>query len=362
MPDYVRYTPSVEVVAPDEAETQEKIVKLMRDGMANTREKDGRVERISHAKAHGLLKGTLTVASGLAVELAQGLFAQPGTYDVLVRLAAAPGEMTDDSKVNAARGMSIKVLGVRGQKIAGDSSTTQDWVLDTGKEFLAGGPKEFFQAFQGNARLAPKLSDDVKGAVSTVARVTHDALKAVGIEAQKLDFFGHAKLHPMAESYYSQAPQRHGDYIAKMGVEPVSETMHRLAEQEFDAAGDYDAFRRATNEYFRASDAVFDIKVQLNTDLDKMPVEDAQAPWSEDASPYRTVGQLTLPVQQAWDTQKDTYFEDLSFSPAHSLEAHRPLGGINRARLVAYPALANLRFEQKGVTENQPTSAEALPA
>ena len=361
MPDYILYTPSVEVIAPDEVETQEKIVQLMRDGMANVRAKDGRSERISHAKAYGLLKGTLTVPAGLAPELAQGLFAQAGTYDVLVRLANAPGEMTDDSKVNSARGMSIKVLGVKGQKIAGDQSTTQDWVLDTGKEFLAGGPKEFFQAFQGNARLAPKLSDEVKGAVSSVARVTHDALKAVGIEAQKLDFFGHKKLHPMAESYYSQTPQRHGNYVAKLGVEPVSTTMHALAEQQFDAQDDYDAFRRAANDYFRVNDAVFDVKVQLNTGLDAMPVEDAQKPWSEEDSPYRTVAQLTLPVQTAYDEAKDHYFEYLSFSPAHSLEAHKPLGGISRARLVAYPALAKLRLEFAGKAENEPTSVEAVP-
>ena len=361
MPDYLLYSPSVETTESDEIETQEKIIQLMRDGMANVRAKDGRSERISHAKAYGLLRGTLSVPSGLAPELAQGLFAQPGTYDVLVRLANAPGEMTDDSKVNSARGMSLKVLGVSGEKVAGDTSSVQDWVLDTGKEFLAGGPKEFFQAFQGNARLAPKLSDDVKGAVSTVARVTHDALKAVGVEAQKLDFFGHKKLHPMAESYYSQSAIRYGQYVAKLGVEPTSVAMQDLAEQTFDAQDDYDAFRAATNEYFRSHSAEFDIKIQLNTGLEGMPVEDAQKAWSEDESPYREVARLSIPVQTAWDPAKDAYFEDLSFSPAHSLEAHRPLGGINRARLAAYPVLAKLRLQNAGKTENIPTSADAVP-
>ena len=361
MPQYTLYSPSVETIAPDEVETTEKIVKLMSDGMANTRAKDGRSERISHAKAYGLLKGKLTVNSGLGSELAQGLFAEAKTYDVLVRLANAPGEMTDDSKVNSARGMSIKVLGVSGAKIPGDTSAVQDWVLDTGKEFLAGGPKEFFQAFQGNARLAPKLSDDVKGAVSSVARVTHDALKAVGVESQKLDFFGHKKLHPMAESYYSQTPIRFGDYFGKLGVEPTSEAMHALSGQEFES-DDYDAFRTATNEYFRNNAAEFDIKIQLNTDLEKMPVENAQKAWSEEESPYLRVGRLTLPVQTAWDPAKDAYFEDMSFSPAHSLEAHRPLGGINRARLAAYPMLATLRLQEKSATETKPENTAGVPA
>ena len=38
--------------------------------------------------------------------------------------------------------------------------------------------------------------------------------------------------------------------------------------------------------------------------------------------------------------------ENLSFNPWHSLPAHRPLGGINRARKVVYPALSKLRHER----------------
>ena len=201
----------------------------------------------------------------------------------------------------------------------------------------------------------------MKGAVASVARVTHDALKAVGIESQKLDFFGHKKLHPMAESYYSQAPIRYGEYFGKLGVEPTSEAMKALSEQTFEADG-YDAFRDATNEYFRANPAVFAVKIQLNTDLDAMPVENAQKAWSEDNSPYLTVATLTIPPQTAWDPAKDAYFEDMSFSPAHSLEAHRPLGGINRARLAAYPALTQLRLRQNSASELQPKNADGVPA
>ena len=62
MPDYLLYTPSVETVEPDEVETQEKIIQLMRDGSANVRAKDGRSERISHAKAYGVLASSLSPA------------------------------------------------------------------------------------------------------------------------------------------------------------------------------------------------------------------------------------------------------------------------------------------------------------
>ena len=92
MPAYLQYNSSVETIDADEQETFQKISDTMRDGMRHTREKYGKTPRVSHAKAHALLKGTLTVPAGLAPELAQGLFAKPATYDVLVRMATAPGE------------------------------------------------------------------------------------------------------------------------------------------------------------------------------------------------------------------------------------------------------------------------------
>jgi len=45
--------------------------------------------------------------------------------------------------------------------------------------------------------------------------------------------------------------------------------------------------------------------------------------------------------------------EGFSFSIAHSLAAHRPLGSIRRAQLHAYPTLARLMA---------PTSLDQVPA
>ncbi len=361
MPNYLLYREDVETVAPDEHETQQKIIDVMTDGMHKVMEKTGRAVRISHAKAFGLLKGTLTVESGLPKELAQGLFAKPGTYEVLVRLATALGEVNDDSKVNTVRGMSIKVLDVEGPKLAGHTGTTQDFVLDTGKEFLAGGPKEFLQAFKPNAEIAPKLSDNVKGAVSDVARATNAVLNAVGANSEKLDFYGHPKRHPMAEAYFSQTAIRYGEYVAKVGVIPDTPGLKALFDQPYDPEG-FNAFRDAANAFFRTQPAEFNVAVQLNTGLDTMPIEEAQAKWSEDESQYQTVGRLVLPVQTAFDPAKESFFEDLSFSPGHSLAAHRPLGGINRARLAAYRVLSDRRHAENHTTTPEPTSAEQVPA
>ncbi len=363
MPNYVPYREDIETIAPDEAETFAKIVEVMTKGQNITREKYGTAVRISHAKAHGLLRGELTVSAGLPPELAQGLFAVPGTYPVVVRLATAPGELLDDAKVSTDRGMSFKVFNVEGPKLPPFTDiTNQDFVLDTTKQFFCSGVKAFLQQFKPNAEIATHLSDTTKGLVSDAARVTNAALNTVGMSSEKLGFFGHEKKHPLAESYYSQTPFRYGDYVAKFGVVPVTPGLQELEALPFDPMTP-NALREATVAFFQQTPVVFDVQVQLNTDLEEMPIEDAQAPWSEEESPYRTVARLTIPVQDAFDpAREDVVDGNFSFSPAHSLVAHRPLGGINRARLAAYTAMANLRRQENNRPTAEPTTIEQVPA
>lgn len=357
MPNYVSYRDDLETIADDEAETQAKIVQVMTDGQNVTRQKYGKAVRISHAKAHGLLRGELTVNAGLPPELAQGLFARPGTYQVIVRLATAPGELLDDSKVSTDRGMSIKVFGVEGPHLAPfEDITTQDFVFDTTKQFFSSGVKAFLQGFKPNAKIATHLSDTTKGIVSDAARVANEALNVVGMNSEKLGFYGHAKKHPLAEEYYSQTPFRYGDHVAKFGVVPATPGLKELEALPFDPQTP-NALREATVEFFKIHPVEFDFQVQLCTDLDEMPIEDAQKPWPEDESPYRTVARLKIPVQDAFiPGQSDDEEDTLSFSPAHTLTAHRPLGGINRARLVAYTAMASLRRQENNLPLTEPTN------
>ncbi len=361
MPNYLLYTPDVETIAPDEDETHQKIVELMSKGMGIVREKTGKSVRISHGKTAGLLKGKLVVEANLPRELAQGIFAAPATYGVIVRLASAPGEITDDSKVTSARGMSIKVLGVNGPKLMNETDNTQDFVLDTGKEFLASNAKEFLLAFKPNAEIAPKLSDSVKGAVASIAQATNAGLNALGMNSQKLDFYGHKQKNPLGEPYFSQTAQRHGEFVAKLGVYPDTPYMELLAEQEWDPKTP-DALREAIRDYFATHDAEFSVRIQLNTGLDDMPVENAQAVWPEGDSQYVEVARIILPPQAGWTPSLDGFAEDLSFNPANSLEAHRGLGSVARARLVAYKALSDLRHQQNNHATTHVSSTDAVPA
>lgn len=359
-PTYVRYSPEVEEIDPDERKTFESIVSVMGKGGETTHERYGRYVRTSHAKAHGLLEGELTVEPGLPPELAQGLFARPGSYRTIVRLAHVPGELLDDRRVSTPRGMAIKVLGVEGEMLpAHAGATTQDFVLDTGKVFNAPNAKVFVGAITATEAATP-MPEGVKAAVSTVSRASNAALHAVGLGSANLDFYGHPRLHPLVEPYFSQAPIRYGDYIAKLGVYPDTRALSALAQRDL-PLDDEDALRTAVAKWFASNPAEFRVAVQLCTGLERMPVENASVEWPEDESPYRTVGRLVLPPQPAWDeTRREAIDEDLLFCPAHSLAAHRPLGSIMRARMHAYEVLGNRRREVNGRTRQEPSQAEPV--
>ena len=97
---------------------------------------------------------------------------------------------------------------------------------------------------------------------------------------------------------------------------------------------DENGLRTVVTEFFRANPAEFEVGIQLCTDLKTMPVEDASTEWPEDESPYRPVARLVVPPQDAFTPARASFVdEDLSFCPAHSLQAHRPLGSIMRAHV-----------------------------
>lgn len=352
---YVRYSDDVEKIGDDEVETAEKIIKVMSKGGEIVEKREDHALRTSHAKAHALATGELRVSDGLPDELRQGLFANAKTYPVIIRMAHVPGEFLDDRRVSTPRGFAMKVLEVEGPTLHGDQ--TQDWVLDTGETFIARNGTTFLAEIT-QTEMATPMPEGVKQAVSATSRVTNAALNAIGLNSDVLDFYGHPKLNPLTETYFSQTPLRFGDYIAKLRVRPVSFD----PDQEIDIQSE-NGLRETVAPELRARGAEYAVEVQLCTDLDKMPVENATAHWSQEESPYREVARLVIKPQDADPTGPHRGDEErLSFSPAHSLEAHRPLGSVNRARMRVYKVMADKRRQANNVPTGEPTNAEPVPA
>ena len=100
------------------------------------------------------------------------------------------------------------------------------------------------------------------------------------------------------------------------------------------------------------------MRVQLGTDLDTMPIEEASVRWSDEQSPYVAVARITVPPQVAWSDARSTAVDDdLAFNPWHGLAAHRPLGWVMRERKAVYETSARFRQEhnQHKVEEPEPS-------
>ena len=357
----IRYAPSLERIAPDEAETQAALLDTMRSIARTTFRNYGHAVRSVHAKSHALLEGELTVPAGLPPELAQGMFARPGAYPVALRLSTNPGDVLDDA-VSAPRGLAVKVIGVEGERMPGaEGAVTQDFVLANAPAFVAPDAK----AFLGSLKMLAATTDKAESAkmlLSSALRGVGSALGAMGVKSPAVTSMGGQPLtHPLGETFYSQAPLRHGDHVAKIMVAPVSPNLVALKDRPLDLRGNPNALRQAAIDALAQYGGEWEMRVQLCTDPERMPIEDATVPWPEDASPYRTVARIRVPSQPAWSEERAAQADDgLAFSPWHGLLAHQPLGSINRSRRLTYAAMATFRAQHNNQAIPEPRVAVRL--
>ena len=358
---YLPYSPGIEQPDTDEQDTIDGIIKAMTHQSEIVAKREHHAVRASHAKSTGLVTGTLTIEPGLAPELTQGLFAMPATYDIAVRFAQGPGETLSDH-VSTHRGMAVKIFGVTGEKLGNHQADTQDFVFASGPTFPSGTAKGFLRDEKLLETSTP-IPEGVKSAVSSTMRATNTLLKVFGTQSAFADFFGHPFSHPLSEPYFSQAPYRYGDYVAKLAFVPSDPAMLKLVGQTLDPAADPNIFRTAMTEYFRSNDAEFEVQVQLWANAESQPLEDASVEWPETDSIYQTVATIRIPAQASYSEARERYFDDvLSFKPAHALAAHRPLGSVMRARLQVYDALSRFRHDNNQVAVVEPEGVAQIPA
>jgi len=355
----VRYSPDVEAIDPDEGKTIEALCATFDTILERTAQDSGHAVRAVHAKAHGILEGTMTIAAGLPPELAQGLFAAPGAHRVYLRLSTNAGDILPDA-VSLPRGVALKVLDAPGERLPGAEGTAQDFIMVNGPVFQA----KTAEAFHSSLKLLAKTTDraeTLKVAASTVLRGVNKALQAVGIESPTLAGLGGApNVEPLGETYYSVTPFRYGDHIAKFSLAPVAPAQTALTGREIDASGRPDAIRETVQAEMRSLEAVWAFRVQLCRDLDRQPVEDPTVEWDEAEAPFQTVATITVRPQDSWDPDRVAAVDEgMRFGVWTGLAAHRPLGNINRARNAPYRHSADFRQRFNGCPIHEPARGEA---
>ncbi len=358
---FVRYSDSVEVIQPGEEQTFDEIAATMKDIAGKIGARQRHTVRAVHAKSHALLKATLTVENGLSEELRQGLFAQPGSYGTIMRFSTNPGDILSDH-ISSPRGLAIKIVDAQGEMVPSHAGeVTQDFVLVNAKAFET----KDAQGFLKNLKVLDKHANDseaLKQVVSTTARIAENVLETVGGESVTLKNFGHPATNPLGETYATLIALRHGDYFGKVALVPVSPNLVELHKKHLPNASNRDAIKEEFARFFQENEAKWDVRVQLCTDLETMPVEDGTVEWDETESPYVTIATLTAKPQDVYSDPRRVWVdEQLSFNPWHCLAAHRPLGNLMRARFKAYELSSKFRHAAEGRKAVEPRSIEEMP-
>ena len=296
-PKYLRYSPAVERPDPEEHVIFDELSRTMQHITRTMASRYRHAYRPVHAKSHGVLVGRLDVLPNLPEPLAQGLFAQAGSYPVILRLSTNPGDLLADN-VSSPRGLAVKVLQVAGEKVPSFAEgTTQDFVCINANVFTAPDAKTFLEQITSFAKNL-ETPEVVKHGVSVAARATNAVLKAVHLPSATLEGIGEAATHILGESFSTVAPLRYGNYVAKIGFAPGSENLKALTGKSVDLDKDYNALADLIKHFFRKETAVWDVKVQLalapehadEKESDKeYPIEAADKKWPEEKSPWQTV-------------------------------------------------------------------------
>ncbi|MBF0204528.1 MAG: hypothetical protein HQK67_09500, partial [Desulfamplus sp.] len=216
------------------------------------------------------------------------------------------------------------------QETQGEEKETQDFILLSYPVMPLGTVKLFHDAVYYSIKWSPFVFIS-RLVLSGNFHIINELRKARQNQTSPLDI-----------RYWSTTPYMYGkDHIVKYSIIPTSHIKSSLPSI---LADDY--LTANMEKHLAENEASFDFMIQLQKDPVKMPVEDAGVEWSEKESPFIKVASIRIHPQPFRTKEREDFAEDLSFSPAHSLIEHRPIGGINRARVQIYRYLSEFRHRR----------------
>ncbi|MDJ0674648.1 MAG: hypothetical protein QNJ36_04480, partial [Calothrix sp. MO_167.B42] len=285
-------------------------------------------------RLHGVAHGRLEIVPELREDLQVGLFSKPGkSYPVWVRYSSDIPDGYLDHKTTV--GIGIKVFDVPGTKILppDEHAPTMDLLLQNIDIFFVDNANdmcEFTKAgFTGEsdqwldehprtAEILEKMAKEVPSVLET------ELWSAIPFHFGESDF-----------AKYKLVPE-----VIPPGTKPDYDYLNYLHT---------DLVQRLQN-----GEARLKFFVQLRTNPETMPLDQATVHWSEKESPPIHVATLILPQQDITARGQAEYGETLSFNPWRTLKAHKPVGSIAEARKVVYQASAELRRNVNGEPIGEP--------
>ena len=292
---------------------------------------NGIIPRFNQAKSLGCFDATFRVHDTIPADLKQGIFAKPQTFSAKLRFANASTQ--DDSKKDL-RGLSVKLSGVNGEPLWGQSGV-QDFLLNSYPALFVGTPEDFLAFIK--ARQEDKVTRFFISPLDS-------HLKSLWILFKARDKIN----SPFDIRYWSTTPFKHGldgvqsnSMAVKYSILPCSKFQTKKAVEP-----GKNQLRAAMKAHLKQQTACFEFAIQKRNKPDTMPLEDASVIWDEDDSPFQNVATITI-ENQAFDTPESlATCEKITFNPWQSLAEHQPLGRMNEVRRETYHKAAILRNKE----------------
>lgn len=293
------------------------VAKIQKD--FNEQKAPKHAKRGFHAKCHGIVRATLEIERDLGPSFQAGVFQPGASYPAWVRFSSASFTPKADSTRDV-HGLAIKLMGVPNEpRAALFEKQTQDFVLIDAPALMVGTVRQALDFDRAGVRgplsllwhLATHLDE-----LLAIARITS------------------APRHLFERAYTSVTPFAHGPDRA------VRYLVRLAADQRLRYSDSSDSsLRDSLRETLKQGELKLELCVQ-SRGLADLPTEDARVDWAVTAERIAT---LTLHPEGFDTPEQERFGEGLSFNPWNALEAHRPLGGLNRARRVVYRAVYELR-------------------
>jgi len=368
----VRYSPEVEREEPTFNESLQRIVEATKHYVTASPEEEGigRAVRNAHAKAHGLARAELEVLPGLPTAYAQGVYATPVRHDAVIRFSSGPPHIGPDWVMGTIKGLGVKIFDVDGPTLLEDEpdSRTMDYAVINAPIFFATSLRHYefiHQIFEElgkppppgltRAQMRAAQSHMFTGLLTGLGTLPQEEWAWADLLALLTVRSYNKPVNPLLSTYWTMGAVRHGDYIAKVSLAPVPAYAQRVERRHLTPSpATPEVYRPALVEELRERPFEFDVRVQLCTDLEAMPVEDPTVEWPDQLSPPVTVAKLRLPQQEIGDDKNLEIADALSMTPWRCSDAHRPLGNIQRGRKEVYRQSSMVRHQLNHQVRREP--------
>ena len=304
----------------------------------------GGFERAGNTKTHGLVRGELTIHEGLPENFRHGLFATPRTYRCWVRFSGPGPHIEPDINDVGFVSISVKAMGVEGEKLWDDEKHTQDFTAVCTPTFATPDVKANAHLQYWSRRHLPAFH-------------FLDPRNSHVLDMLMQSLWNETQTNPLGATFYSCVPYLLGPGQAmQYSFWPMTNVPHKIPGLPFWSPDNYlrDNMIKTLDEI----DVEFEMRVQLQTDPFLMPIENNAVLWPTRLSPRAPVATLRIPRQKFDHPDQFAFARNLRFNPWHCLPNHRPLGNQSRARKRMYDELARFRQKMNDVAHVEPTGDE----